>query len=291
MGNRITRSMITIAAALAISPVIVAQGAPAAPQSSQSGAARATPDLSGVWYRADSAPGIMNPDGSLLVPPMQPWAAEVFEARQTVRVSRDVGESGRPEGLVLDETGELADLGDARPFGLAIDPVMSCLPAGFPRVFLSVRTNFEIFQVPGRVVMLFETHRLGRIIYTDGRPPTEGAPPSFMGQSNGKWDGETLVVETAGLMGGDATWLDRAGHPHTDALRVTERIRRLDQATLEIGFLIDDPKAYTRTWGGKQVYKLQPDWELMEAVLCLDHFEVDHLPEIQRLQGTPAEGQ
>jgi hypothetical protein len=288
MQNRFTRWMVTIAAALAVSPVILAQ---TAPQTSQSGAAKATPDLSGVWYRRDSAPGIANPDGSDLVPPMQPWAAKVFDARQRVRVSRELDESGKPAGLVLAEGGEAAGLADARPYGLAIDPVMSCLPAGFPRVFLSVRTNFETFQVPGRVVMLFETHRLGRIIYTDGRPLTEGAPPSFMGQSVGKWDGDTLVVETTGLMGGDETWLDRAGHPHTDALRVTERIRRLDRDTLEIGFLFDDPKAYTRPWGGKQVYKLEPNWELMEAVLCLDHFEVDHLPEIRRLQGARGDGQ
>jgi hypothetical protein len=257
----------------------------------QSGAARGAPDLSGVWYRSDSAPGIMGADGKLLVPPMQPWAAKVFEARQRVRVSREVDESGQPAGLVLAEGGEAAGLVDARPYGLAIDPVMACLPAGFPRVFLSVRTNFEIVQVPSRLVMLFETHRLSRIIYTDGRPLTEGAPPSFMGQSAGKWDGDTLVVETAGLMGGDETWLDRAGHPHTDALRVTERIRRPERNTLEIEFLFDDPKAYTRPWGGKQIYKLQTEWELMEAVLCLDHFQQDHLPEIHRLQGGRGDGQ
>jgi len=206
-------------------------------------------------------------------------------------VSRELDESGQPAGLVLAEGGEAAGLVDARPYGLAIDPVMACLPAGFPRVFLSVRTNFEIVQVPSRVVMLFETHRLSRIIYTDGRALTEGAPPSFMGQSVGRWDGDTLVIETTGLMGGDETWLDRAGHPHTDALRVTERIRRPDQNTLEIEFLFDDPKAYTRPWGGKQVYKLQTEWELMEAVLCLDHFQQDHLPEIHRLQGARGDGQ
>lgn len=275
MQNRFARSIATIAAALAISPVILAQ---TAPQTSQAGAAKATPDLSGVWYRADSAPGIMNPDGSELIPPMQPWAAEVLKARQSVRLSRELDESGKPGGLV-----------DARPFGLAIDPAMSCLAPGFPRVLLAVRTNFEVYQTPGRVVMLFETNRLSRIIYTDGRGFPDGAPPSFMGQSIGKWDGNTLVVETIGLMGDDTTWLDRAGHPHTEALRVTERIRRVDRNTLEIDFLFDDPKAYTKPWGGKQVYKLQPDWELMEAFLCLDHFEEVHLPEIRRLTGARGE--
>jgi len=286
MQNRFTRSIVTIVAVLALSPLLLAQ---TAPQTSQAGAAKATPDLSGVWYRSDSAPGIRNPDGSELIPPMQPWAAEVFKARQSVRLSRELDESGKPAGLVVAESGEPAGLVDARPFGLAIDPAMSCLAPGFPRVLLAVRTNFEIYQTPGRVVMLFETNRLSRIIYTDGRGFPDGAPPSFMGQSIGKWDGDTLVVETIGLLGDDTTWLDRAGHPHTEALRVTERIRRVDRDTLEINFLFDDPKAYTKPWGGKQLYKLQPDWELMEAFLCLDHFEEDHLPEIRRLTGAGGE--
>jgi hypothetical protein len=281
LTSLITRHLLVIAASVGLAPAVLAQSR----QQSQA------PDISGVWYRRDAAPGIANADGSLLVPPMQPWAAKIFEARQKVRVSRETDDSGNPSGLVLAEGGKAADLSEARPYGLAIDPVMACLPAGFPRVFLSVRTNFEIFQPPDRVVMLFETHRLGRIIYTDGRPLTEGAPPSFMGQSVGKWDGDTLVIETTGLMGGDETWLDRAGHPHTDALRVTERIRRVDPETLEIGFLFDDPKAYTRPWGGKQVYKKEKEWELMEAVLCLDHFQQDHLPEVYRLQGGRGDGQ
>ena len=285
MQSRFTPSIARamIAAIFLVAAALAMLSVNAAPAAAQGGAASGRPDLTGVWYRRDAAPGIRNPDGTNLVPPMQPWAAEVFKARQTVRLSRDVDESGNPTGLVLAEGGEAAGLADSRPYGLAIDPVMSCLPAGFPRVFLSVRVNFEIDQTRDRVIQLFETHRLSRIIYTDGRALPDGAPPSFMGQSVGKWDGDALVVETIGLMGGDTTWLDRAGHPHTDALRVTERYRRPDQDTLEIEFLINDPGAYTRPWGGKQVYKLQPDWELMEAILCMDHFEQEHLPEIQRL--------
>lgn len=274
-------AMITAMAMVAAAAVVLSL-APA-PAAAQAGAASAHPDLTGVWYRRDAAPGIRNPDGTDLVPPMQPWAAEVFQARQKVRLSRDLDASGKPIGLVVDETGEASGLDDARPYGLAIDPVMSCLPAGFPRVFLSVRVNFEIDQTRDRVIQLFETHRLSRIIYTDGRALPDGAPPSFMGQSVGKWDANSLLAETIGLMGGDATWLDRAGHPHTDALRVTERYSRPDHDTLEIDFQFTDPGAYTKPWGGKQVYKLQPDWELMEAILCMDHFEQNHLPEIQRL--------
>ena len=285
IARAIVPAMFMVAAALAVLSVIPVQAEP------QAGAATGHPDLTGVWYRSDAAPGIRTSDGSLFVPPMQPWAVEVFKARQKVRLSRDLGEGGESSGLVVDETGEVAGLLEARPYGLAIDPVMSCMPAGFPRVFLSVRTNFEIAQTRDRVIQLFETHRLSRIVYTDGRGLPDGAPHAFMGQSIGKWDGDTLVVETVGLMGGDATWLDRAGHPHTDALRVTERYRRPDHDTLEIEFQFDDPGAYTGPWGGKQVYKLQPDWELMEAILCMDHFEQEHLPEIRRLTNEGKESQ
>jgi len=276
-------SRVMVAAVFLVAAALAMLSVNTAPAGAQDGGGSARPDLTGVWYRRDAAPGIRNADGTDLVPPMQPWAAEVFAARQKIRLSRDLDESGEPEGLVVGESGEASGLGDDRPYGLAIDPVMSCLPAGFPRVFLSVRTNFEMDQTRDRVIQLFETHRLSRIIYTDGRPLPEGAPPSFMGQSVGKWNADSLTVETTGLMGGDATWLDRAGHPHTDALRVTERYRRPDHETLEIEFRFEDAGAYTAPWGGKQVYKLQPDWELLEAILCMDHFEQEHLPEIQRL--------
>ena len=294
MQNRITPS-IALAIATAAAALVISSGALLRPTpaeaAAQAGAGTGHPDLTGVWYRRDAAPGIRNPDGRDLVPPMQPWAAKVFEARQKVRVSRELDESGEATGLVVDETGDVSGLVEDRPYGLEVDPVMSCLPAGFPRVFLSVRTNFEIDQTHDRVIQLFETHRLSRIIYTDGRALPDGAPPAFMGQSVGKWEQDALVVETIGMIGGDTTWLDRAGHPHTDALRVRERYRRPDHDTLEIEFQFTDPGAYTKPWGGKQVYKLQPDWELMEAVLCLDHFEQEHLPQIQRLTGSGEEQQ
>lgn len=288
MQSLCNSSLFRALAGASVAAAVILFAIPAA-SAVQSGGVQGRPDLSGVWYRSDAARGIRNPDGTLFVPPMQPWAAEVFEARQRIRLSREVDETGEQGELVLDESGEAAGLVDSRPYGLDVDPVMSCLPAGFPRVFLSVRVNFEIAQRPDRVVMLFEQNRLSRIVYTDGRDFPDGAPPAFMGQSVGRWDGDTLVAETRNLMGGHAVWLDRAGHPQTDALRVTERYRRLDPETLEIEFLFDDPGAYTRPWGGKQVYELQRDWELLEAVLCLDHFYVDHLPEIERLTDTDGE--
>ena len=89
-----------------------------------------------------------------------------------------------------------------------------------------------------------------------------------MGHSIGRWEGDTLVVDTVGL--DRLTWIDGLGHPHTEALRIEERIRRVSETQLEIDFLFDDPGAFTSTWGGKKMFELQPDWELMEYSVCQD---------------------
>lgn len=199
--NRFRGAILAVVAALAASPVILAQTAPPS-----QAAAKATPDLSGFWHRPGFHPELTNPDGSPLIPPMQPWAAELYNARRRAR----------------DDNGKLA-----------IDPLIGCLPPGIPRSYLA-RSTFDLYQVPGRVIQIFESNTVGRVIYTDGRGHPEGAPPMFMGHSIGRWDGDTLVVETVGLRGNDETWLDRVGHPHTEALRVVERIRRVKPDTLEV---------------------------------------------------------
>ncbi len=108
-------------------------------------------------------------------------------------------------------------------------------------------------------------------------------PPMYMGHAIGKWDGDTLVTETIGFKGYPETWLDTANHPHTDALRVVERIRRIDHDTLEINLLFDDPKAYPKPWEAKKVFQLRPTWEILENHICEEHFRRDHLPEILRV--------
>ena len=139
-----------------------------------------------------------------------------------------------------------------------MDPSIYCLPDGMPRVYL-VNYPLEIVQVPGRMYMLFENTHLVRRIYMDGRKMPEDYPPSFMGYSTGRWEEDTLVVETVGL--DDLSWLDRVGTPHSDALRIVERIRRVDHDTLEIDFLFEDPNAFTKSLEGKRVFQLQSDWK------------------------------
>jgi len=169
-----------------------------------------------------------------------------------------------------------AGVNDPNEQGLdELDPGYNCIPPGTPRVF-AIGRPFEIVQVPGRVFILYEWDHTVRRIYTDGRKHPEGYFPTFMGWSIGKWEGDTLVVDTVGL--NDKTWMDGIGTPHSDELRVTERIRRRDRDTLEIEFRFDDPKAFTKPWGGKKTFRLRPDWEVLEHTNCEDHLIEEHLP-------------
>jgi len=95
----------------------------------------------------------------------------------------------------------------------------------------------------GLTAILFESQGRYRQIFTDGRPLPKDPQPTWLGYSIGKWEGETFVVETTGF--NDQGWLDARGHPHTDALHVTERFHRLDFGHLELRATIDDPKAYS----------------------------------------------
>jgi hypothetical protein len=150
------------------------------------------------------------------------------------------------------------------------DPILSCLPPGIPRLLL-IPLPMQIVQTPDQVIMLFEYDHYVRHIYTDGRSHAKNIGPTWMGSSIGRWERDTLVVETVGF--NDKSWLDQVGHPHSDALRIVERIRRADRDTLHIDVTIDDPKAYTKQWGGRVVYKLRPGWQLIEYV-CEDSMDV-----------------
>ncbi|PYS16870.1 MAG: hypothetical protein DMG15_00930 [Acidobacteria bacterium] len=108
-----------------------------------------------------------------------------------------------------------------------------------------------------------------RQIFTDGRPPLANAEmPAFFGYSSGKWEGDTLVVETSGFK--DEQWLDRNGSPLTDAAKITERFRRVNYGKLEIEITVNDPKAYKAPWTVKLNQSLVPNTELTDY-LCLEH--------------------
>ena len=182
-------------------------------------------DLSGVWLMDTDAyhkdPGY----GSLKPAPMTAWGEERFKA--------NAGKPGYD------------------------DPTFHCDPPGLPRIALG-QAPFEIIQLPGRVLILYEDFYEHRQIWTDGRDLPRDPDPTWYGHSVGHWQGDTLVVESIGF--NDKSWIDGAGHPHSEGMRVVERYRRIDHNTLELTMTIDDPKAYAQPWVNKtpKTFKLAP---------------------------------
>ena len=150
------------------------------------------------------------------------------------------------------------------------DPYGYCLPPGTPRINFG-GGPFKILQTAGVTAFLYEAQSgmTFRQVFTDGRRIPASSEPTWLGYSIGRWDGETFVVDTAGFK--DNGWLDTLkARPHSDALRVTERFRRLDSGHIDLQVTIDDPKAYAKPWTIRTLLTLQADTELIEF-FCDDH--------------------
>ena len=238
-----------------------APGAAKAPSAPKPATAGTTPDLSGVWRRTRRPPDnkrkytlyeialtLTNEE-----PPMTPWGLEKFKAARP-----NVG----PHAVTLVQTN---------------DPVAQCFPPGVPKIYLVRGAPLEILQAPGRVMMFFEYDHFVREIFTDGRQHTADLNPTWMGESIGKWERDTLVVDTIGF--NEKTWLDYAGHPHSDQLHLVERIQRTSHDTLVNDITIEDPKAYTKPWTSHMVFDLKPDWKIEETI-CEDNVNFSNLQKI-----------
>jgi hypothetical protein len=142
-----------------------------------------------------------------------------------------------------------------------------CLPVGVTRQ-ANAPDPIEIVQTPQRIVILYESWHIFRSIPTDGRAHPKDLDPTWFGNSVGKWEGDTLVVDVVGM--NDKTRLDTNGHPHSDQLHLTERLRRTGAKTMSYEVTVDDPVAYTAPWKQSRVFQLKPGWELMEYV-CLEN--------------------
>jgi hypothetical protein len=128
------------------------------------------------------------------------------------------------------------------------DPTSHCWFPGVPRIMQSPYP-LRIVQTHEYLLLLFEYMTMHRIIPLDGRPHPANMEPSFMGDSVGHWDGDTLIVDTVSLKDAPWTWLDTAGHQHSDALHVTERFwREPGKPGVQYEFTVDDPKMYTKPW-------------------------------------------
>ncbi len=226
------------------------------------------PDLSGVWqYVRQAAPpapeavatasksgditplsvrtsqfwnlGAAFPDGL----PFQPWAAELHKQRVASN-SKD-------------------------------NPDAHCLPLGLMQLHTHGQPR-KMIQTPGVIVILYEANAGVRQIFTDGRPlPGPDAEPWWFGYSAGKWDGDTLAVETTGLR--DLGWLDVEGSPITESAKIHERFRRPDYGHLEIEVTIDDPKAYTKPWTVTVHQRIMLDTDLIEFVCQENERDDPHL--------------
>jgi hypothetical protein len=196
-------------------------------------------DFSGIWsadaHFISDLNDALKPGESI---PLQPWAAKLVKER----LSKD-------------------------------DPAAHCLPAGVPR---QVPHPWRIVQTPAIAFVLFEgsTHSY-RQIFIDGRPHAEDPDPTWYGDSTGKFEGDTLVVDSIGF--NDIFWFDFAGHPHTEKLHIVERFRRPDFEHLDYDVTIDDPGAYTKpfTLYGHSHY--EHNTELFEYVCNENNQDVDHL--------------
>jgi hypothetical protein len=154
-------------------------------------------------------------------------------------------------------------------------PDTNCLPAGIPTSSL-VSEPTKIVQSPGLIVVLYESEDGHRQIYIDGRTlPKEIAQPAWLGYSAGKWDGDTLVVESAGF--NDKSWLDVMGHPHSEALRIVERYRRRDFGHMDVDMTFDDPKMYTKPFTIKVTLELLADSDIFESFCNENEKDRPHL--------------
>jgi hypothetical protein len=172
-------------------------------------------------------------------------------------------EAGFKEGLPLQPWA--AELRTQRMAGNSKDnPDAQCLPLGHMQLHTHSQPR-KIIQSDAVIVVLYEANADIRQIFMDGRPaPPRDAQPWWAGYSRGRWDGDTLVVETTNFR--DLGWLDVNGAPLTSDATVTERFRRPNAGTLEIDVTIDDPRAYTRPWTVRVNQRLLPDTELIEFV-------------------------
>jgi hypothetical protein len=278
MSKRLVVSMAALIAGLTFSLIVRAQTAPpkwnnvAPPKSAYVGKKSAPAprrDLSGIWNASD-ADGALQVSGVLEHPALEAPRGQGAEGGRSdetgimrplhyTPLGLEALKANKPSGPSVRQV----------PAALANDPADSCDPLGFPYMeFWELRT-IDLVQTAKQVVLLSPFYGNYRVIWTDGRELPKDAEPRWNGYSVGKWvDDYTFVVETTGL--NPRSWLDHAGRPHSDALRVEERFHRLDRDNMELTVTIDDPKIYTEPWVGINKLPLhlqRPDFDIPE-LLC-----------------------
>jgi hypothetical protein len=188
--------------------------------------------------------GTAQPDQKIDVP-FLPWAKAAFQQRNATLTKDD------PEGF--------------------------CLPPGIPRMY-ATSFPFQIYQTPNRIVFVFEGGaHMWRVVYMDGRKhtPPDKLNPTYLGEAIGHWEGDTLVVDVTGF--NDRSWLDAAGHAHTEQLHVVERFTRVNQLILHYQATIEDPGAYSKPWSASWNILFHPGLEPLEYICQENNADLKHL--------------
>jgi hypothetical protein len=198
-------------------------------------------DLTGIWDPGGAGIGARGSATS----PFTPWAEQKIKSYKP-------GDGPR-----------------AAPIKEINDPLSTmCDPAGFPRILLFELRPFQVVQTPNQVLMLYMFEKRYRVIWTDGRPLPKDPDPRWYGYSVGKWeDDSTFVVQTIGM--DEKTWLDNAGNPHSNDMKVEERYHRVNKGLMELTVTIDDPTAYTQPWVARNKLALRQipaGTDLMEMI-------------------------
>jgi len=222
-------------------------------------ASNGKPDLSGVWQAAYAPPGEnerLFGEFKGIVPGDDP---RMF-SKYFLNILADFKPQEspmRPETVAL-----------MRKHSNLDSPSTRCVPQGIPRGDLDNYLPFKILQTPGVIAVLYEESYAYRQIYMDGRKLPDDPQPVYMGYSVGRWEGDWLVVDSAGF--NDRGWLDASGHPQSEGLRIRERFHRRDFGHMDLELTIDDPKIYTKPFTVKSTEVLIPDSDVLEYV-CADN--------------------
>jgi hypothetical protein len=214
-------------------------------------AAPAGPDLSGVWWATTYSPKILLVGGGDL--PYTP-----------------AGKAAYDKNIAALKSGELIDA--ARRF---------CVPDGIPRI-LATPYPFEIVHTPGQTTLIYEMNHAIRVVAMDKPLPKdeELIPyPYYSGHSVGRWEGDTLIIDTAGF--NDKTFLDATGAPHSDAMKTSERIRKIGANQIEDIVTVHDPEMFTRDWSARFVYQQRNDIRLQDYVCGEKHRDISSVRGVQ----------
>ena len=256
--------LLAVAASLNIPLAAIAQ-----PHASDDGIPRTAdgrPDLSGIWI-ATSALGLLEGTEAL-----QAARAADRAAGRTLPPTEPPPYKPEAEALrqwYLDRQG-------------IDDPMARCLLSGVPRI-TTRPLPFEIVQLPDRVIILYEVHHAFRIIPTDGRPHPEDLEPSYLGDSVGRWEGDTLVVEVVGF--NENTWLAGTGTHHSEQMRVVERYTRDSAETILYEVVIDDPVVFEKPWRMYDVLRLRPNERIREYECIESNEDLVRFEELLRESG------